>query len=175
MLLVNKTHPLPDGYKAENLINIYAQNPEYFRVLNDDIKINEDVFIAMERMFAAADRNGVYGFVVTSGYRSADEQRELYATMDSSTAAKPGESEHQTGLAFDVSSSSSFSFESSRGFIWMTKHCAEYGFILRYPKGSENITGYSYEPWHFRYVGLPHSKKIMDKGITLEEYIDTQL
>ncbi|RYD01409.1 hypothetical protein N752_30920 [Desulforamulus aquiferis] len=59
-------------------------------------------------------------------------------------------------------------------FEWLAKHCAEYGFIIRYPKGKEDVTGVPFEPWHYRYVGTPHAKEIMDKGITLEEYLEQQ-
>lgn len=94
--------------------------------------------------------------------------------------ALPGMSEHNTGLALDVVSSDYFdvygraletAFEGYRGFRWLYEHCAEHGFILRYPKGKERVTGIHYEPWHYRYVGPEHAKSMMEQGITLEEYL----
>ena len=94
--------------------------------------------------------------------------------------ARPGMSEHNTGLALDVVSSDYFdvygraletAFEGYRGFQWLYENCANHGFILRYPAGKEQITGIHYEPWHYRYVGPKHAKVIMEQGITLEEYL----
>ena len=84
-------------------------------------------------------------------------------------SARPGYSEHQTGLAVDINTTST-SFEHSRQFKWLQKHAHEYGFILRYPKGKEWITGYAYEPWHYRYVGEDVAKIIYKEGITYEQY-----
>ena len=94
--------------------------------------------------------------------------------------APPGMSEHNTGLALDVVSRDYFdvygraletAFDGYRGFHWLYEHCAEHGFILRYPKGKEQVTGIHYEPWHYRYVGPEHAKSMMERGITLEEYL----
>ena len=113
-----------------------------------------------------------------SGYRSYDYQKSLYenyVARDGEEAAnrysaKPGTSEHQTGLAFDVGEMSWTYGETAAG-QWLVNHCAEYGFILRYLPGKEDITGYMYEPWHIRYVGVEHAAAIMSQGITLEEYL----
>ncbi|AGA67854.1 D-alanyl-D-alanine carboxypeptidase [Desulfitobacterium dichloroeliminans LMG P-21439] len=121
-------------------------------------------------MFAAAQKDGVRGFVITSGYRSRKEQAEIFSTTKDGTAARPGESEHETGLAFDVDAMDNKQFELTPQFEWLSQHCAEYGFILRYPQGMEGKTGYPYEPWHYRYVGKEHAAVIMDKRITLEQY-----
>ena len=85
-------------------------------------------------------------------------------------SARPGHSEHQTGLAFDLNSID-MTFADTDECAWVNKHCAEYGFIIRYPKGSESITGYMYEPWHLRYLGTETAKKVYDSGLTLEEYL----
>jgi D-alanyl-D-alanine carboxypeptidase len=121
---------------------------------------------------------------MTTAYRSYDFQEILYNNYVSQSgaeeadrfSAKPGQSEHQTGLAVDVSSSS-VGYELTDAFgdtsegKWLAQHAHEYGFILRYPDGKEAITGYMYEPWHLRYVGLFVANEIYQKGFTLEEYI----
>ena len=122
-----------------------------------------------------------YRIIATSAYRDYKYQEELfnyyvtekgldYALMCS---AKSGHSEHQTGLAVDVEGSNFDydEFENSEEFNWMSKNAHKYGFILRYPKGSEHITGFKYEPWHYRYVGIDAATYIYENNITLEEYI----
>ena len=92
------------------------------------------------------------------------------------TSAYPGRSEHQTGWAVDVTSAS-MGYDLLQSFIdypeglWINNHCSEYGFIIRYPKGKTYITGYDYEPWHLRYVGVEAAKEITASGLTLEEYL----
>ena len=95
--------------------------------------------------------------------------------MAATEVIRPGTSEHQTGLALDILGSGytdrQESFDQSKAFQWLKAHCADYGFILRYPKGKEQITGMDYEPWHYRYVGKEYAKEIMSRGITLEEFL----
>ena len=172
ILLVNASNPLPKRYKPAELINLYEQKDRHFQLARDDIEVCKTVFNAMESMFSAAKKDDVEGFIITSGYRSSDKQAEVFANNTDGTAARPGTSEHETGLAFDVTAYGNEDFELTLQFEWLSKHCGEYGFILRYPKGSESITGYPYEPWHFRYVGVPYAKAIMDDGLTLEEYLE---
>ena len=124
--------------------------------------------------------------VPVSGYRSHDEQTALF---DSSLkengkeftykyVALPDHSEHQTGLCVDITAKNfqllNCAQENTPENKWLQKHCKDYGFVLRYPKGRETITGYSYEPWHFRYVGKKAAKEITRRGITLEEYVREQ-
>ena len=111
---------------------------------------------------------------INKGY-SRDKAKELAAQY----VAPPGTSEHLTGLAVDLispdwynyNSDLNSNFEKTKQFEWLYNNCAKYGFVLRYPKDKESITGYSYEPWHYRYVGVEHAKKIMDQKICLEEYV----
>ena len=130
-------------------------------------------------------RNQDLDLVFRSGYRSYESQEQLYkdyVARDGEEAANqysatPGNSEHQTGLAFDVGSDTATDdFRSSFGDTdegkWMEKHAHEYGFIIRYLEGKEDITGYQYEPWHLRYVGKDLAQKIHQKNVTLEEYFD---
>ncbi|SUM57931.1 D-alanyl-D-alanine carboxypeptidase [Staphylococcus microti] len=145
---------------------------------------NAEARAQLDRMIQDANEQGVQ-LVYRSGYRSYDTQVQLYnsyVARDGEAAAnkysaKPGYSEHQTGLAFDVGSvnaSDDFktSFENTKEGQWVQQHAHEYGFIIRYLEGKEAITGYQYEPWHLRYVGKDLAEKIHEQGITLEEYFD---
>jgi D-alanyl-D-alanine carboxypeptidase len=170
LLLVNAQNPLPDNYHPQNLVSLYDQRTRYFELEAADITVCEQVYQAMDAMFAAAQRDGVGEYIITSGYRTHEEQRELYLQITDGTAARPGTSEHQTGLAFDVGAKGNDVFEQSAQYQWLYQHCAEYGFIIRYPQGMESVTGYPFEPWHYRYVGIEHATEIKDRGITLEQY-----
>ena len=174
ILLINGNNPLPSNYKPENLINLYQQKGRGFQLAESDIEICQAVYEAMNTMFAAAKKDGVDGFIITSGYRSRSDQAAIFANSNDGTAARPGTSEHESGLAFDVTAYGNKSFELTPQFKWLLKHCGEYGFILRYLKGSESVTGYPFESWHYRYVGVPYAKEIMDAGITLEEYLERE-
>ena len=137
VLLVNKTYALPRSYGGDNATATAALN----------------------RLQAAAKSAG-YSLPLISGYRSFDTQDRIYrnyAARDGVAAANtysawPGHSEHQTGLAFDVGSLSN-GFGKTAAGKWLASHAHQYGFIIRYPKGKESITGYQYEPWHIRYLG----------------------
>ena len=123
----------------------------------------------------------------TSGYRSYSTQKAIFERklermteeQANDSVAKPGYSEHQTGLAMDIEGETTKgtglteAFGESPEGIWAAEHCAEYGFIIRYPKGKTKITGYIYEPWHLRYVGKEAAQEITEMGVTFEEYIAT--
>ena len=155
ILLINKNHPVPSTFGGKNAT---AEN-------------------AFKKMAAAAKEEGLDLWVRTS-YRSYSNQKDIYngwvakygVEKADTISARPGYSEHHSGLAFDIISLS-VSFADTPEGQWLAAHCAEYGFIIRYPKGKEHITGYSYEPWHIRYVGVEHSITIMEQGLTLEEYL----
>ena len=157
ILIVNKTYSLPEDY---------------------DPGVSQVALNAFNEMAEAASADGI-SLWINSGYRSYQEQEELYNGYASErgteaadeVSSRPGHSEHQTGLAFDVNDTS-FDFESSAEAEWLTKHCAEYGFIIRFPDGKEKYTGYTYEPWHIRYLGTKLAKEITDSGLSLEEYLD---
>ena len=156
ILIVNKTYSLPQDYAPG--ISTAAQ-------------------AAFDDMTAAAFNDGLYLYV-NSGYRSYDEQYSLYYSYAQSrgvaeadrVSSRPGHSEHQSGLCFDVNSTD-FSFSDTAEARWLAAHCADYGFIIRFPKGKEAITGYEYESWHIRYVGVEIAKEITSKGLCLEEYL----
>ena len=148
-------------------------------------------------MLDAASADG-YPLAIVSAYRTVDRSRELYTnkvaelvrqgysqTEAEKEAAKwiapPGTSEHHTGLAVDVVSSDYYyyysdleqAFDSFDEFQWLITHCADYGFVLRYPKEKENVTNIVYEPWHYRYVGVENAKRMMAENLCLEEYVQT--
>ena len=139
---------------------------------------------ALEELFAGAKQAG-YTLLATSGFRSYSTQKAIFErkleTMSERTAnasvAKPGYSEHQTGLAMDVEGQSSLGiglvgdFGTTPEGMWLSEHCHEYGFIIRYPEGKTDITGYIYEPWHIRYVGKEAAAEIAALDVTFEEYI----
>ena len=132
-------------------------------------------------MSNAAKKDGLHIYNV-SGYRSYNTQKSLYNGYVSRNgqakadtfSARAGTSEHQTGLATDVNSVSD-SFANTKEYKWLINNSYKYGFILRYPKGKEFITGYKYEPWHYRYVGKDVAKIIHEKNITYEEYYATYI
>ena len=155
ILLVNKLHPLPPSYG----------------------ELDDEAAQALEKLQTAANNAG-YSIPTLSAYRSYDYQGTLYnnyVALDGQEAAdtysaRPGFSEHQSGLAFDVGELS-YDYGETEAGKWLHQHCHEYGFIIRYPRDKEKITGYVYEPRHIRYVGKSTAKKIYQKGVTLEEYL----
>ena len=179
-ILVNKTHPLPEDYEPADLVPV---NIPFAHVGNDSRNyMRRPAAEALEAMFRDAEAAGLHPIGV-SGYRSDERQKNIYTSnlavkgeMHTSLySAKPGQSEHQTGLAMDISSPSVQSalttdVENTPEGRWLRENAAAYGFILRYPAGKEHITGYAYEPWHFRYVGKNLAAYLKKEGLTLEEY-----
>lgn len=175
---VNPEHRLPDGYEPPDLVA-----PDIRFSFDDDVDkryVREEAGSALEELFAAAEADG-YILYAISGYRSFERQESIYGTAinqdgaDQDTVAEPGHSEHQTGLAMDVSSQSvnlelTTDFKETPEGSWLAENAHHFGFIIRYPEGAEDITGYSYEPWHLRYVGEEVAKDIFDNHLTLEEY-----
>lgn len=173
LVLVNKYCRLPAGFKQYNLVNM---GREY--TVNDGKQylLSAVAYEKYVQMADAAKKDGL-SMKVISAYRTEDYQKSLYDNKVRTTgkanadnySARPGFSEHQTGLAVDISSTKG-TFEYTSEFKWLQEHAHEYGYILRYPKGKEWITGYSYEPWHYRYVGTDAAKMIYEEGITYEQY-----
>ncbi|MDD2955125.1 MAG: D-alanyl-D-alanine carboxypeptidase family protein [Oscillospiraceae bacterium] len=173
-LLVNPDTPMPEDYTADVVD------------LGNGYKFDRKASAALNTMLDAAKADGVSIWII-SAYRSLDRQKELFAqkvseyegygyspeeaaVQASAWVAVPGTSEHCLGYAVDLNSLEE-SFENTREFAWLQEHCADYGFILRFPKDKVDITKISYEPWHYRYVGVNHAKTIMSQGICLEEYL----
>ena len=134
--------------------------------------------LAALRELQAAGQSEGFSLALVSGYRSYQTQKSIYNNYiarwgqeyTDTVSARPGHSEHQTGLAFDVGELKNSYGETKEG-IWLKENCHKYGFIIRYLKGKESITGYSYEPWHIRYVGVDIATEIMENNLTLEEYL----
>lgn len=174
-LLVNSSNAIPDGYAPTELTE-----------LSNGQSVDKRIYPSLQSMFDDARAQGVYP-VVSSGYRTAKQQQsemddkiqeyiddgkseDEARTLAATYVAQVGYSEHEAGLAIDIVAKANKS-DDDTVWAWMKEHCAEYGFILRYPEGKEGVTGMSYEPWHFRYVGVEAAQKIMGAGITLEEYL----
>jgi D-alanyl-D-alanine carboxypeptidase len=181
-VLVNKLNKLPDSYTPSDLI--YPDIPFTFEKKVQKRKMRTEAADAIGKLFAGAQQQGV-NLLGVSAYRSHAAQTSLfnnYVQQDGYEAAitysaLPGTSEHETGLAIDVTGANGACaaeecFEGTPEAIWLQDHVAQYGFIIRYPKGKDAITGYKYEPWHLRYVGKPIAKDIMNRDITLEEYFN---
>lgn len=155
ILVINKKYSIPVSFKADD----------------------SEALKALENLKAAAKEAG-HSLPTKSAYRSYYTQKSIYERYTRNygqeyadrRSAKPGHSEHQTGLAFDVGVIS-IAFGSTPTGIWLKENCAKYGFIIRYPEYKQAITGYSYEPWHIRYLGVDVATEIMEKNITLEEYL----
>jgi len=156
ILIANKTYALPSDY-----------NPG----------LDSETESAFNTLSAAAAEEGL-DIWLASGFRSYDTQDRIYNNYVSdygqetadTFSARPGHSEHQTGLAIDVNTIDD-SFAGTPEAIWLENHAHEYGFIIRYPKGKEDITGYKYEPWHIRYLGIEKATEVYNSGLTLEEFL----
>uniref|UniRef100_UPI004055A9EC M15 family metallopeptidase n=1 Tax=Acetatifactor sp. TaxID=1872090 RepID=UPI004055A9EC len=181
ILLVNKEHALPENYEVMLMTLPDGTN-----------RAAQEAYQPLCDMLEAGRKEGLF-FEICSSYRDVERQRELfdedvemfvrrgYSYSEAyEEAAKdtmpPGHSEHSTGLAFDIVALDYQMLDEGQELTgenqWLQEHCAEYGFILRYPRGKEDITAISYESWHFRYVGKEVAQYIMEQGITLEEYLE---
>lgn len=172
LLLINAQSQLSAEGIAEDIVEFARDQAAGagFALENDTIMLSDEVLQALQKMLAAARQDGLEGFMLTSGYRSMEHQAMLYEQQGSDYALPAGYSEHNSGLAVDISSIA-MKMEVAPEGAWLRDHAAEYGFILRYPPNKQHITGIQYEPWHFRYVGLPHSLIMQEHGWVLEEYL----
>ena len=181
LVLVNKEYSLPVGYRADDLVK---PNVKFsFSGENEKQLMRKEAAEALEKMFTAASTEGVE-LAAVSGFRSYERQVQIYNAEIAASGmeyaqqavAEPGKSEHQTGLTMDVSSGDNNyqlnqEFGNTAAGKWLEENSAEYGFIIRYPKDGEKITGYMYEPWHIRYVGKAVATDLKMRNLTLEEYI----
>ena len=157
IMIANKSYGLPEDYCPGEIVH--------------------EADVAYDEMKAAAAKAGVSLHIV-SGFRDYETQEVIYnryVAQDGKAAAdrysaRPGHSEHQTGYSMDLNSLSTSFGQTTEG-KWLAQNCWKYGFIIRYPQGKENITGYMYEPWHVRYLGKDTAKAVYESGLTLEEYL----
>ncbi|WP_214804496.1 M15 family metallopeptidase [Exiguobacterium sp. s46] len=181
LVVVNKKYSLPIDYKPSDLV-VPDVSFSYSGVLEQSY-MRAPAAKQMEKMFAAAKKEGVTLNAV-SGFRSGERQKVLYnnyVARDGKAAAdqysaRPGHSEHQTGLTFDISAPSvgnglTAALGDTKEGKWIANNAAKYGFIVRYDRGFQSRTGYTYEPWHIRYVGVDAATQIKNNGQTLEEYM----
>ena len=167
LVLVNKFYALPSGIEPKTLVNIEGQ------------KMTQEAADAMKKMVSDLRNEGLK-IILQSGYRSEDTQDYLYnryvknyGKEEADTfSARPNHSEHQTGLAMDLSVDGTLSeaFENTEQFKWLNENAHKYGYILRYKKDKVYMTGYTYEPWHYRYVGVEVATIIKNENLTFEEY-----
>ena len=184
-ILINKENLLPSDYVPETLIDVHEPmgskiDPTYIN------RIDKEVYLHFKEMQQAALKEG-YEIFIDSSFRSYEYQERVFNKtalekgFDYATkyVAPPGGSEHQTGLAFDIifrrnGEMIEEQLETDPEIIWLFNNAHKYGFILRYPKGKEEITGFNFEPWHFRYVTKELAEELHTNGETLEEYYKKQ-
>ena len=180
LLLVNDWNPLPSGYDSD----------VSFTTVTGGKQMDSRITDIVEQMLRDAS---AYDLAVVSAYRPQEEQNTLYwrkvkqytdkgysdleaQKVGGTIVKRPGFSEHNCGLAMDVGGSGDYTLEqtfaNTPAYTWLMEHCADYGFILRFPEGKEDITGVIYEPWHYRYVGEEAARYIMDNNLCLEEYLE---
>lgn len=191
LILANKQTPLGSSHTPASL----SQIPAELTLYGKEIQLESTAALAAEAMVRELRNLGYADIAITSGYRSYEYQQVLFNTYLSNEmaahpdwsrrqcedevltySARPGESEHQTGLCIDLISvnhvSLDESFAQNPAYSWLTENAHCFGFILRYPSDKTAVTGYAYEPWHYRFVGVEAAARIHEQGITLEEYLD---
>ncbi len=174
LMLTNKFNSLDESYNSDDMVKISNQYS-----YGDNQMVTEETYNAFIEMFNAAKKEDLT-LIINSSYRSFEDQEETYDYYKSTRgereadkiAARAGFSEHQTGMAVDIQTygSTGATFEEFDEFKWLSENAYKYGFILRYPKGKEYLTGYEYESWHYRYVGIEAATYIHDNDITFDEY-----
>lgn len=171
-MLVSKYNKLPDDYVPENLTTI---DSEY--ATNDKQSATKEVVEAFIKMADDMKEEDLY-IIANSSYRDYQAQEDIYTSYEKKYggkyameyAAKAGFSEHQTGLVIDIANKDHDIFSGTQEFQWLKKNSYKYGFILRYPNNKDNITGYAYEAWHYRYVGVELATKVYESELTYDEY-----
>ena len=169
--LVNKYNKLPDNYEIDDLVvldNEYSNKGE---------KVRKVIYNDLKKMFDDAKKDNI-NLNVISGFRTYEKQDTLFNNSIKKNgidhaliySAKPGYSEHQLGLAIDINSVEE-NFKNTNEYKWLKNNSYKYGFIERYPENKEYITGFGYEPWHYRYLGVDITTRIFTENITYEEYV----
>ncbi|WP_291651137.1 M15 family metallopeptidase [Clostridium sp.] len=176
LLLVNKDHGLSKNYKPKNLT---IPDIPFTDIVNNEEKHVAGIIVKpLENLVRKAKDDGII-LLGNSGYRSYKSQKNTFNDRVKSQGienaeayvAKPGFSEHQTGLCIDITNEENYLIQGTKEGDWLAENSYRFGFIIRYPLGKEDITGIEYEPWHIRYVGEEAAKYIYENGITLEEYL----
>lgn len=173
LLLINSIYPVHETGVRTDIIPL-SEYPELisgYALSHSGIYMSEEIVRKFSEMVHDAAKEGVNHFIINSGYRNLEEQAALYQEMGSGYALPAGYSEHNSGLSLDVGSRLGMMEQAPEG-TWIEQNAWKYGFILRYPKDKTDVTGIQYEPWHIRYVGLPHSVVMKEKNFVLEEYLE---
>lgn len=180
LVLVNKNNSLELNYKPENLVK---PNIEFLSDTDEESRyMEEEASKELEKLFEAAKEENIK-LIGSSAYRSYKNQVSVLMNeikskgvdYANSYVAKPGKSEHQTGLSIDVTNEARAFDKTTSEAQWLANNAHRFGFILRYPEGKEDITGYKYEPWHIRYVGKDSARDIYNNNTTLEEYLNNMV
>ena len=179
--LASRTHPLPDGFQAPDLVatNLAHGDSE------QPMQVQRMIEQPLKRLFAAAEEDGIE-LMLSSAYRSVSDQQALYESfvakqgqaMADLYVAKPGTSEHHTGLAVDFATASAACESDSdkcslsvAAANWLVENGPKYGFIQRYPEGKQPLTGVAFEPWHYRYLGIPMAQAVAASDLTYDEAV----
>ncbi|WP_273850468.1 M15 family metallopeptidase [Guptibacillus spartinae] len=183
-VVANKERNLPSDFVPKNLVE--PDVPSYAPKGDPKRLMVQEAATALEKMFEGAKEDG-FELKAVSGYRSYERQEAIFAynaeqrgaEVANQVSAQAGQSEHQTGLTMDIStpsigSSLTEDFGDTPEGQWVAEHAHEYGFVVRYLKGKEDITGYQYEPWHVRYVGKEAATEVHKAGVTLEEFFSEE-
>jgi D-alanyl-D-alanine carboxypeptidase len=172
-VICNKYYQLPSDFTPENLKSV----PEgYFVADGKSYQLKQNALDAFITMSDAAKSEGL-SLRIISAYRSNSYQANLYQKYKNNNgqtaadrfSARPGHSEHETGLAIDINDVAQ-AFENTKEFAWLSENAHKYGYVLRYPEGKETITGYMYEPWHYRYLGAEVATQLKSSGLTYDAY-----
>ena len=188
-LLVNKWHPLSAAFEPRDLVRVKDVAGNIMTYERDDIQAVREAAEALTRMIRAAQADGVSPWKLREAYRTIADQKRIFnnrvntymkeneltrsqaVARTRQSVANPGESEHHTGLAFDLNVPGQ-SFGDTAQYVWLKQNCWDYGFIMRYTDEKDDITGIVGEEWHVRYVGVEHAQKMRDMDYCLEEYVD---
>jgi D-alanyl-D-alanine carboxypeptidase len=180
--LISKAKPVEKSFVPETLVILGVAHGD----AADSMKVAKKIDEPLKKLFAAAKKDGV-DLAVSSAYRSSTDQQEILEeftqiqgeSVARQYVAEPGKSEHQSGLAVDLSDNTPACLQnsddcslSSASAQWLIDNAHNYGFIQRYPPGSSSITGVAYERWHYRYVGIPLARAIHDSNLTFDEFVE---
>lgn len=191
-MLVNKEHPVPETFVPQDLVMLTDEcDAKLVKIKYPQTQAVKTAVDALVTMLEAAKEDGITNWQISAAYRSYQKQvTTLNAKINTylernkdwsknkarkaalKTVAEPGCSEHHTGLAFDINVPKSSAFKGTKQCTWLHEHCWDYGFIVRYQEGKENITGFTAEAWHIRYVGVEHAKIMQKNNWCLEEYLE---
>ena len=190
-LLANKDHPVDEFFRPANLVTLKDElNSKLVKIKYKKTQAVKEAVDALRTMLEAAREDKITKWQISAAYRSWDDQVSILNAKVKSyqkhnkgwssskarraalkSVAEPGASEHHLGLAFDINVPGASSFASTKQSKWLNEHCWEFGFIIRYQKDKEEITGFVAEPWHIRYVGVDHALYMKDHNLCLEEYL----